>query len=187
MVQFDLRKLFRIPTPAQRLAALNLRPDLAAAAVKMLSNEQTDPELQQLDGCLSESESVISVVEGRSSRQLGLLALTTDRIIFRPHGSMPGSVTTIALSGISTVDHEVRSMTGRVILRSSDSITEIDKILGAGAVQFAEATRHQLVDPGPVAERDPIQELLDLRARRAAGTISDADYDVARSRLLDEL
>ena len=29
-----------------------------------------------------------------------------------------------------------------------DSITEIDKILGAGAVQFAEATRHQLVDPG---------------------------------------
>jgi hypothetical protein len=91
------------------------------------------------------------------------------------------------LGDITTVDDEVKSMTGRVIFRSDDSIVEVDKILGAGAAQFADATRHQLVDPGPLAARDPIQDLLDLRARRAAGTVSEADYQAARSRLLDEL
>ncbi len=187
MVQFDLRKLFRIPTPAQRLGALKLRPDLAAAAVKMLTDERTDSELRQLDGCLLDSESVIAVVEGRSARQLGLLALTTRRIVFRPHGSAPGAATTLGLDHISTVDHEVKSMTGRVVLRSSNTVLEIDKILGSGAADFADAARHQLIEPGRPPEHDPIQELLELRARRAALTISESDYDIARSRLLDEL
>ncbi len=187
MVQFDLRKLFRVPTSAQRLAALQLRPDLADAASRMPTDERTDPELQQLGGCLRDSESVIAVVEGRSARQLGLLALTTERVVFRPHGSMSGTPVTILLSDISTVDDEAGSMTGRVLLRSTDSIVEIDKILGAGAAQFADATRRQLVDPVAPAVHDPIQELLDLRARRAAGTITESDYQDARSRLLDEL
>jgi hypothetical protein len=187
MVQFDLRKLFRVPTSAQRLAALNLRPDLAEVASRMPTDERTDPDLQQLSSCLRESESVIAVVEGRATRQLGLLALTTERVIFRAHGARSGVPASILLGDITTVDDEVKSMTGRVIFRSDDSIVEVDKILGAGAAQFADATRHQLVDPGPLAARDPIQDLLDLRARRAAGTISESDYQAARSRLLDEL
>jgi hypothetical protein len=187
MVQFDLKKLFRIPTTAQRLASLHLRPDLTAAAAKMISDERADDELKKLDGCLQPSETVIAVVEGRFARQMGLLALTTERVTFRPHGSAPNALTTILLADISTVDDEVKTMTGRVVLRSTDSIAEIDKILGTQAVSFAEAVRHQLINPGALPEHDPIQELLNLRDRKAAGTISDADYNAIRSRLLDEL
>ena len=91
------------------------------------------------------------------------------------------------LANISTVDAELKTMTGRVILRATDSIAEIDKILGSQAMSFADAVRQQLVHPGPLPEHDPIRELLDLRDRRAAGAISEADYNAARSRLLDEL
>ena len=187
MVQFDLKKLFHIPTAAQRLAGLHLRPDLTAAAAKMISDERSDGELKKLDACLRPTETVIALVEGRFARQMGLLALTTERVCFRPHGSALSALTSIPLADISTVDDEVKTMTGRLILRSTDSIAEIDKILGAQAASFAEAVRHQLINPGALPEHDPIQELLDLRERKAAGTISDADYTAARSRLLDEL
>ena len=187
MVQFDLKKLFRIPTAAQRLTSLHLRADLTAAATKMISDERVDGELTKLDRCLRPSETVIAVVEGRFARQMGLLTLTTERICFRPHGSAPSALTSIPLADISTVHDEVMTLTSRLILRSTDSIAEIDKILGTQAAAFAEAVRHQLVNPGGLPEHDPIQELLNIRDRRAAGTISEADYNAARSRLLDEL
>jgi Bacterial PH domain len=187
MVQFDLKKLFHIPTAAERLKGLHLRPDLTAAAAKMIIDERSDGELKKLDSCLRPSETVIAVVEGRLARQMGLLTLTTERVCFRQHGSAPSALTNIPLADISTVDDEVKTMTGRLILRSTDSIAEIDKILGAQAASFAEAVRHQLINPGALPEHDPIQELLNLRDRKAAGTISEADYNAVRSRLLDEL
>ncbi len=145
------------------------------------------PNCRGSSSCLQDSESVIAVVEGRAevaTRQPCIDDRTRHLPCTRATSAAPAS---ILLGDITTVDDEVKSMTGRVIFRSDDSIVEVDKILGAGAAQFADATRHQLVDPGPLAARDPIQDLLDLRARRAAGTISESDYQAARSRLLDEL
>jgi hypothetical protein len=187
MVQFDLRKLFHIPTSAQRLAGLHLRPDLTKAAARMITDERSDGELRALDDCLQASESVVAVVEGRFSRRLGMLVLTTERVFFRPHGSRPSAVTSIRLADISTVEHALHSMTGQLLVRATDSIAEVDKILGTQAAFFADALRRQLIQPGAVEDQDPIAELLALRARRAAGAITDAEYEAAKRRLLDEL
>ena len=162
---FDLRKLFRIPSAAQRLAGLNLRPDLAGAAVNMVADERIDPHITQFQEGLLTEESVIVLVEGRHQGQLGLLALTTARLLFRAHGSGPDAAVSTPLGDISGVESQIKTMTGQVSWRTADAIT-------------GEAPK-----PG----RDPIQELLDLRARRAAGMIDDADFQWAKSRLFDEL
>jgi hypothetical protein len=187
MSAFDLKRLFRIPTPAQRLAGLNLRPDLARAAVTVLSDDRIHHEVQQLQLSLVESESVIALVEGRRHRRLGLLALTTQRLLFRPHGSMPGHADTLIVEAISVVEDDVKGMTSRVVVHAADSIFEVDKILGTQARDFAEAVRGQLAAPEPMPEHDPVNELLELRARRVAGTISESDFQAAKIRLLDEL
>jgi len=187
MVEFDLRKLFRIPTAAERLAGLQLRPDLTKAAARMVTDERSDGELRAVNDCLRSVESVVALVEGRFSRHLGMLVLTTERVFFRPHGSRPSAVTSIPLADISTVEHELHSMTGRLLIRATDSIVEVDKILGAQAALFAGALRRQLIQPGAVDDQDPIAALLALRARRAAGAITDSEYEVAKRRLLEEL
>lgn len=187
MVSFDLKRLFRVPTPAQRLAGLGLRSDLYRAALAMVSDERSDPEIAELERHFGESETVLVVIEGEHGRRLGFLALTSARVIFRWHGARPGDATCLGLSDISEVQDRARGMTGRVGIRATDSVLEVDKILGVQAAQFAQALRRRLADPGAAVTPDPVQELLDLRARRAEGTISRSDFEAAKARLLDEL
>ncbi len=184
---FDLRKLFRIPSAAQRLAGLNLRPDLAGAAVNMVADERIDAEITRFQQSLLTEESVIVLVEGRHQGQLGLFALTTVRLLFRPHGSGPGAAVSTPLGDISTVESQIKTMTGQVRVRTADSIVVVDKMLGQQATTFADAVRRQLAGGAPRPGRDAVQELLDLRARRAAGMINDADFEQAKRRLFDEL
>lgn len=187
MVSLDLKKLFRLPTPAQRLAALNLRPDLYRAVLAMVSDGRSDPEIARLGSHFGDAETVIAVVEGEHRRQLGFLALTSARVVFRRHGARAGGATCLALTDISEVEDRVGGMTGRVSIRAADSVLEVDKILGRQATQFAQALRRRLADPRADPQPDPVQQLLDLRARHDEGTISRADFDAARARLLDEL
>ena len=186
-MQFDLRKLFRIPTPAQRLAGLGLRPDLYRAALDMVSDERSDGQLRALEAGLDQQEAVVAIVEGERDRQLGFLVLSTTRVLFRVHDTAPGRATTVPLQQISTVTDRARGMSGRVVIRADDAVLEVDRILGIQAAQFAQALRRQLTDPPPVVALDPVDALLELRGRRAAGTISEADYQAAKRRLLDEL
>ncbi|MET3805712.1 hypothetical protein ABIB25_002716 [Nakamurella sp. UYEF19] len=192
MVQFDLKRLFRVPSPSERLAGLGLRPDLARAAGQMASDERSDREVKQLELCLLDTESVISVVEGRHGHRLGLLALTTERLIFRAHGTRPGESQTHPLAALGGVTSELKSMTSGIVLHLTDPESgafdlTVDKVLGTQGAQFADAVRHQLAEPGPLPVHDPVQELLDLRDRRAAGSISERDFQAAKLRLLDEL
>ncbi len=187
MVSFDLKKLFGVPTAAERLAGLNLRPDLARAALRMVSDERSDKEIVALEALLGETESVITVVEGDRARRLGFLALTTERVLHRWHGAAPGAADEIPLAEVSDVSDRARGMTGRVVVSCAEGQIEVTKILGVQAAQFAQDLRAQLADPGAVAVPDPVQELIELRQRRAAGTISEAEFQAAKLRLLDEL
>lgn len=187
MVQFDFNRLFRTLPPAQRLARLNVRPDLARAAARMVSDERSDAEVKQLQSNLDDSESVIALIEGRSRRHLGLLALTTERVLFRRHRSRPGDIVSFAVAEIWSVEEDVGGMTGRVRIRITDSTLEVDKILGLQAREFAEAVRSQVRAPGLMPERDVLAELVELRARLAAGTIDEAEYRAEKARLVDEL
>lgn len=187
MVSFDLKKLFGVPTAAQRLAGLGLRPDLAGAALRMVSDERSDQEIVALQGLLGDTESVITIVEGDRARRLGFLVLTTERVLHRWHRAAPGASDEILLADVSGVSDRARGMTGRVIISGAWGEIEVTKILGVQAAQFAQDLRAQLADPGRVTAHDPVQQLLELRERRAQGTISESDFQAAKVRLLDEL
>lgn len=187
MVSFDLKKLFGVPSAAQRLAGLKLRPDLARAALRMVSDERSDREIVALGALLTDTESVITVIEGDRARRLGFLVLTTDRVLHRWHGAVPGAADEIPLSEVSDVADRARGMTGRVSISCAAGEIAMTKILGVQAAQFAQDLRAQLADPRPKALPDPVQELLELRERRSAGTISESDFQAAKLRLLDEL
>jgi len=147
MARFDLGRLFRVPTPDERLADLELRPDLARAALDMAADPRSERELLELERSLLQSESVVMVVEGRHRRQLGMLALTTERVLFRPHGATAGRDSSVPLAEISAADSEVGSMTGRVVLACTGSAFQVDKVLGLLAPRFADAVRRQLTEP----------------------------------------
>lgn len=187
MIKFDLAKLFSRPNPAHRLAGLSLRPDLAAAAVKMVFDEQSDPQLVRFESELDDAESVVIVVEGINNGQLGFLGLTTERVLFRAHSAGSGDIASVALAAVSDVKDRARGMYGRVVLQLPGRTLLVDKIRGIQAAEFAQALRRQLAGPEQVPRRDPVQELLELRELRANGGISEADYQAAKVRLVDDL
>ena len=91
------------------------------------------------------------------------------------------------LVDISEVRDRARGRYGQVVLQLRAGMLQVDKVPGIGAAQFAQALRRQLTGPEQVLPRDPVQELLELRELRAVGGISDADYQAAKARLLEEL
>ena len=196
MSRFDLRDMFRGRTPQERVDALHLRPDLARAAVALVADQRVEAEIVRIDRILEPDESVLMLVEGRSERQMGLLLLSTRRVLFRPHGQLEDPPrTTYALADLSDVRFHTGSMTGRVRLEFSTAVLEVDKLLGTLAGQFVTAVRAQQQaeadNPagggGGAPSRDPLQELVELRSRYTDGKISAADYEAAKARLVREL
>jgi hypothetical protein len=191
MSRFDLRDLFRGRTPQQRVDALHLRPDLARATLALVADERVDEQVLRLERLLEPDESVVMLVEGRHQRQLGLLMLSTRRVLFRPHGEGLPVVPVLPLSELSEPESQTGSMTGRLVLRSSDVVLEVDKMLGNLADQFAAAVciqqRAEQLHAAGVPPRDPLEELVELRSQYAAGVLSTADYEAAKARLVQEI
>lgn len=195
MGRFDLRDLFRGRTPQERVDDLHLRPDLARATVALVADQRIDVQVVRLEQLLQPDESVLMLVEARHQRQLGLLMLSTLRVMFRPHGEGFPPVPVLPLSELSDPEAKTGSMTGRLVLRSADAVLEVDKMLGALADQFAAAVRTQRLvvqekaarEAAGVPPRDPLAELVELRSRYVAGAITTADYEAAKARLVPEI
>lgn len=192
---FDLRDLFRGRSAQERIDALHLRPDLAGAAVALVADERVDVQVVRLEALLTPDETVRMLVEGRHQRQMGLLLLTTTRVLFRPHGEGSPATFELPLPDVSEPQAQTRSMTGRVILRTPGAVLEVDRLLGTLADQFAAAVREQQdaadEQRADTAQgrtpRDPLQELVDLRERHVAGLIDTAVYEAEKARLLGEI
>lgn len=191
MSRFDLRDLFRGRTPQERVDDLHLRPDLARATVALVGDERIDVQVLRLERLLEPDESVLMLVEARHQRQLGLLMLSTRRVLFRPHGEGFPVVPVLPLAELSDPESRTGSMTGRLVLRSPDAVLEVDKMLGELADQFAAAVRRQQLTARQQAAgappRDPLAELVELRSRYVAGDVTSADYEAAKARLVSEI
>ncbi len=186
MAWWDLRKLVPTVGPERRLARLGVRPDLLRAAAGMVSDERSDAQVKRLESDLGADESVISVVEGRCGGQLGLLALTTDRILFRPHGGI-GAGAEHPLGSIRRVTSALHPMTSALLVELTDGTVTVDKVLGRQAVEFAAAVRDQQINPGPVKIQDPLDALMDLRALRDAGLMTPEEFEARKARLTDQI
>ena len=73
----------RPPSVHERLARYNLRPDVLAAAAAMASDQRSDVHVARLESSLTDSETVLRMMDGRYAGDMGLLVLTTERVLFR--------------------------------------------------------------------------------------------------------
>lgn len=183
-----IAKWMKMPTLADRLRSAGVRDDLVRAAERTAFGRQTDRELPRLAELLTDQEMVVQLVEGRWNKKMGLFTLTSRRVLFVPSGDAPYGAD-IALADVESVAAGKHRGMGTVEITTRDGRLFVDQILGTQADGFVENTR-QAMNPaadGPAEYKDPLQELAELRALRAAGVIGDAEFAQRKQRLMDQI
>ena len=73
----------RVPRVRERLASYQLRSDVLDAAAAMVSDQRSDIYVVRLESSLTDAETVLRMMDGRHAGVMGLLVLTSERILFR--------------------------------------------------------------------------------------------------------
>lgn len=183
-----IAKWMKMPTLAERLRSAGVRDDLVRAAERTAFGRQTDRELPRLAELLTDEETVVQLVEGRWNKKMGLFALTTRRLLFVPSGDAPYGAD-IPLDQVDSVEPGRQRGMGTVEVVTAGGRLFVDQILGTQAQTFVDNTR-QSMNPaagGPGRYRDPLEELAELRALRAAGVIGDEEFTQRKQRLMDQI
>jgi hypothetical protein len=179
-------KWFRRPTPTERLARWNLRADTLAAAAAMASDPRTDPYVAELESSLTRSETVIRMMDARYEGHLGLLVLTSERILFRDRRSSGPLALSVPLAAIIAIEGSTYRVSGTVRITTFDGGLTVDNILGNQGETLADDTR-EAMRAGPQPKRDPLEILAELRALRDAGAISAEEFDVRKKAIWREI
>jgi hypothetical protein len=170
----------RPPSVRERLAPYNLRPDVLAAAAVMASDQRSDVQVARLESSLTDSETVLRMMDGRYAGEMGLLVLTSERILFRSRRGTGPAAFSVTLQEVLTIEGSTRRVSGTVRVTTSDGTLTVDQILGTQGEMLAddaqEATRGEARP-----NRDPLQVLAELRALRDSGMISTAEFEIRKS------
>ena len=170
---------FRRPTVAERLSRYGLRPDTLAAAAAMASDPRSDVYVAQLESCLTESERVLRMMDGRHAGEMGLLVLTSERILFRSR-RRPEPTFSVPLDAVVAIEAFTHRVSGTVRLTAVDGGLTIDKILGTQGETLAEEARGAIRgEPRP--DQDPLDVLAELRALRDSGVITDSEFEIRKA------
>ena len=169
---------FRI-TVRERLAPYNLRPDVLDAAAAMASDPRSDVYVARLESSLTASETVLRMMDGRYAGAMGLLVLTSERILFRSRRST-GQSFSVPLPDVLAIEAATRRVSGTVRVTTPDGSLTVDRILGTQGEMLAEDAR-EAIRGTPRPERDPLEVLAELRALRDSGVISAAEFEIRKS------
>ena len=120
----------RPPSVRERLAPYNLRPDVLAAAAIMASDQRSDVHVARLESSLTDSETVLRMMDGRYAREMGLLVLTSERILFRSRRSTGLAAFSVPLQEVLTIEGSTRRVSGTVRVTTSNGSSLLDQILG---------------------------------------------------------
>jgi hypothetical protein len=167
------------PNVRDRLAPYNLRPDVLAAASAMASDQRSDVYVAQLQSSLTDSETVLRMMDGRHARELGLLVLTSERVLFRPR-SRGTTAFSVLLHDIVAIEAYTRKLSGTVRLTTRAGSLIIDQILGTQGEMLANEAQ-EAIRGGSRPERDPLDVLAELRALRDSGVISASEFEIRKS------
>jgi hypothetical protein len=170
----------RPPTVHERLARYELRPDVVEAAAGMASDRRSDIHVARLESSLSGSETVLRMMDGRHAGEMGLLVLTSERILFRSRRSTGPAALSVPLGYVLTIEGSTRRVSGTVRVTTPDGTFVVDQILGTQGEMLADEARQAIrgeARPG----RDPLQVLAELRALRDSGAISVAEFEIRKS------
>jgi hypothetical protein len=168
----------RPPRVRERLASYHLRSDVLDAAAAMASDQRSDIYVVRLEAALTDSETVLRMMDGRHM-VMGLLVLTSERIIFRSR-RRTGPNFSVPLEEVISFETYTRRGTGTVRIITPYGSLTVDQILGRQGEMLA-ADAQATIRGEPLPERDPLRLLADLRALRDSGTISAAEFEIRKS------
>jgi hypothetical protein len=169
----------RPPRIRERLASYHLRPDVLNAAAAMASDQRSDIYVVRLASSLTDSETVLRMMDGRHARVLGLLVLTSERILFRSR-RRTGRNFSVPLDEVLAIQVYTRWGTGTVRIITPYGSLRVDQILGRQGEMLA-ADAQATISGEPLPERDPLRRLAALRALRESGAISAAEFEIRKS------
>ena len=107
------------PNVRDRLARYNLRPDVLDAAAAMASDQRSDVYVAQLESSLTDSETVLRMMDGRYAGAMGMFVLTSERILFRARRST-GQSFSVPLGEILAIEAATRRVSGTVRITTPD-------------------------------------------------------------------
>jgi hypothetical protein len=163
----------------ERLARYNLRPDVLTAAAAMASDQRSDIHVARLESSLTDSETVLRMMDGRHEREMGLLVLTSERILFRSRRSTEIAFS-VPLSDVVAIEAATRKVSGTVRVTTANGSLTVDQILGTQGEMLADEAR-EAIRGEMRPTRDPLEVLAELRALRDSGMISAAEYEIRKS------
>jgi hypothetical protein len=169
----------RPPSVQERLARYNLRPDVLAAAAAMASDQRSDIQVARLESSLTSSETVLRMMDGRHEREMGLLVLTSQRILFRSSRSTEPAFS-VPLPDVVAIEAATRKVSGTVRVTTANGSLTVDQILGTQGELLADEAREAIRGETRPA-RDPLEVLAELRALRDSGMISATEYEIRKS------
>ena len=175
----------RPPRVRERLASYHLRPDVLDAAAAMASDQRSDIYIVRLEAALTDSETVLRMMDGRHARVMGLLVLTSERIHFRSRRST-GPNFSVPLEEVRAIEAYTRRGTGTVRIITPYGSLTVDQILGRQGEMLADDAQ-ATIRGEPLPERDPLRLLAELRALRESGAISAAEFEIRKSAIWREI
>ncbi len=202
-----LSRWLKIPTLTERLRAQGVREDLVQAADRTAFGRQTDVGIPAAGDLLSDDEAVLALVEGRYAGAMGLLLLTTRRLLFAPARADRSTATSVPLPQIQQVTAHTHRGLGVLDITAGGPVAAdgsghdtseaerapgglvVDQILGNQAQTLAAAMELAMAPPpdGPAGHRDPLEELAELRALHRAGAIGDAEFQIRKQQLFGQI
>jgi len=119
------------------------------------------------------------MMDGRYAGVMGLLVLTSERILFRSRRSA-GLAFSVPLREVLAIEASTRKVSGTVRVTTRDGSLTVDGILGTQGEMLADGAR-EAIRGKPRPERDPLEVLAELRALRDGGVISAAEFEIRKS------
>ena len=110
---------------------------------------------------------------------MGLLVLTSERIHFRSR-RRTGPNFSVPLEEVRAIETSTRRGTGTVRVITPYGSLMVDQILGRQGEMLADDAR-VTIRGGPLPDRDSLRLLAELRALRASGAISAAEFEIYKS------
>lgn len=195
-----LGRWLKIPTLPERLRAQGVREDLVLAADRTAFGRQTDAGIPDAGALLGADEAVLALVEGRYAGAMGLLLLTSRRLVFAPAHADRKTPTTVPLSQIQSVTARIHRGLGALDVTAGGAPTGneddkspggivVDQILGNQAESLVATIELAMTPPpdGPAGHRDPLEELAELRALHRAGAIGDTEFQIRKQQLFGQI
>jgi hypothetical protein len=146
----------------------------------MASDQRSDIHVARLESSLTESETVLRMMDGRYAGEMGLLVLTSERILFRSRRSTGHAAFSVPLQDVLTIEGFTRRVAGTVRVTTSDGTLTVDQILGTQGEMLADDAQEAIRGEAR-PNRDPLQVLAELRALRDSGMISAAEFEIRKS------